>query len=260
MTRVSAIVICVNEEPKLGRCLASLSWVDELIVVDSGSTDRSVAIARAHGAIVHERPWPGYVEQKRFAFAQAAGEWVVSLDADEEMEPALIGEIQDALSAAGPEIDGFVMPRRAHYLGRWIGHGEWYPDDKLRVFRRTRAACVGEDVHERFIVPGRTVRLAGHILHYSCDGIEDHVWKADRYSTLLAASRHRGGERFSVGALLWQPVRRFLRGYVRARGFRDGVHGLLIAAMAAFYVFLTHAKLLQLELARDRERWPPPPP
>jgi glycosyltransferase involved in cell wall biosynthesis len=249
---VSAIVVCLNEEPKIGRCLASLAWADELVVVDGGSTDRTVPIAQTHGAIVHANRWPGYAAQKNFALARATGEWVVSLDADEELEPRLVQEIRAALTTCSAEVDGFVMPRQTRYLGKWIRHGEWYPDEKLRVFRRARAVCTNEDVHERFTVPGRTIRLSGHILHYSHDDITHHVRKLDRYASLAAVSRHRSGGRFSLGRLLSEPLRRAFRGYVWRRGFLDGTQGLIISALTAVYVFLIHAKLFELEILRDR--------
>lgn len=258
MPRVSAIVICLNEERKIGRCLASLAWVDELVVVDGGSTDRTVPIARTHGASVHTNPWPGFAAQKTFALAQATGDWVVSLDADEELEPRLVQEIQTALASCPPDVDGLVIPRKTRYLGRWITHGEWYPDDKLRVFRRDRGACTADEVHERFTVPGRTIRLSGHILHYSHDDIAHHVRKVDQYAGLVAATRRRGGARFSPGRLLSDPIRRAVRGYVWRRGFLDGTPGLIICVLTALYVFLIHAKLYELELSRDGYIQPAP--
>jgi glycosyltransferase involved in cell wall biosynthesis len=249
--RVSAIVICLNEERKIGRCLASLGWVDELVVVDGGSTDRTVSIARSLGATVHTNPWPGFAAQKTFALAQATGDWVVSLDADEELEPGLAHQIQTTLAGCPPDVDGLVMPRKTRYLGRWITHGEWYPDEKLRVFRRTRGACTNDEVHERFTVPGRTLRLSGHILHYSHDDVAHHVRKADLYAGLVAATRRRAGARFSPGRLLSDPIRRAVRGYVWRRGFLDGTQGLIISALTALYVFLIHAKLFELELSQD---------
>ena len=258
MSRVSAIVICLNEEQKIGRCLASLAWVDELVVVDGGSTDQTVSIARTHGATVHANRWPGYAAQKAFALARATADWVVSLDADEELEPRLVQEIQAALATCGQDVDGFVMPRQTRYLGRWIRHGEWYPDDKLRVFRRARAACTNDEVHERFTVPGRTIRLSGHILHYSHDDVAHHVRKADRYASLVASSRRRAGARFSLGRLLSEPLHRAFHGYVWRRGFLDGTQGLIICALTALYVFLIHAKLFELELSRDGHTPPAP--
>ena len=258
MPRVSAIVICLNEERKIGRCLASLGWVDELVVVDGGSKDQTVAIARSHGATVHTNAWPGFSAQKTFALARATGDWVVSLDADEELEPGLVQEIQAALGSCPPDVDGLVMPRKTRYLGRWITHGEWYPDEKLRVFRRARAACTNDAVHERFTVSGRTLRLSGHILHYSHDDVAHHVRKADRYAGLVAATRRRAGARFSLARLLSDPLRRAVRGYVWRRGFLDGTQGLIICALTAMYVFLIHAKLYELELSRDGYTEPAP--
>ena len=257
--RVSAIVICLNEERKIDRCLASLAWVDELVVVDAGSTDRTVAIARTHGATVHTNPWPGFAAQRTFALAQVTGDWVISLDADEELEPGLVHEIRMALARCPAEIDGLVMPRKTRYLGRWITHGEWYPDDKLRVFRRTRGACTTEEVHEIFTVPGRTLRLSGHILHYSHDDIAHHVRKVDQYAGLAAAARHRAGVRSSLGRLLSDPIRRALRAYVWRRGFLDGTAGLIISVLTGLYVFLIHARLFELELSPAERARPAPP-
>jgi glycosyltransferase involved in cell wall biosynthesis len=256
--RVSAIVICLNEQRKIGRCLASLAWVDELVVVDGGSTDQTVSIARSHGATVHTNPWPGFSAQKTFALARATGDWVISLDADEELEPGLVQGIQTALASCPPDVDGLVMPRKTRYLGRWITHGEWYPDDKLRVFRRALAACTSDEVHERFTVPGRTIRLSGHILHYSHDDVAHHVRKVDRYAGLVAATRRRAGARFSLARLLSDPIRRAVRGYVWRRGFLDGTPGLIISVLTALYVFLIHAKLFELELSRDGYTEPTP--
>jgi glycosyltransferase involved in cell wall biosynthesis len=256
--RVSAIVICLNEERRIGRCLASLAWIDELVVVDGGSTDRTVPIAESLGATVHANRWPGYAAQKTFALTRATGEWIVSLDADEELEPSLAQEIQAALATSGQDVDGFVMPRKTRYLGRWIKHGEWYPDDKLRVFRRARAACTNDDVHERFTVSGRTIRLSGHILHYSHDDVGHHIRKVERYASLVAASRHRAGARFSLGRLLSEPLRRALHAYVWRRGFLDGTQGLIISTVTALYEFLIHAKLFELELSQDRHTQPAP--
>ena len=258
MPRVSAIVICLNEERKIGRCLASLAWVDELVVVDGGSTDRTVPIARTHGATVHTNPWPGRARRSSGPRSQATGDWVVSLDADEELEPRLVHEIRTALASCPPDVDGLVIPRKTRYLGRWITHGEWYPDDKLRVFRRDRGACTADEVHERFTVPGRTIRLSGHILHYSHDDIAHHVRKVDQYAGLVAATRRRGGARFSPGRLLSDPIRRAVRGYVWRRGFLDGTPGLIICVLTALYVFLIHAKLYELELSRDGYIQPAP--
>jgi glycosyltransferase involved in cell wall biosynthesis len=257
--RVSAIVICLNEERKIDRCLASLAWVDELVVVDAGSTDRTAAIARARGATVHTNAWPGFAAQRTFALAQVTGDWVISLDADEELEPGLVQEIRAALAGCPPHVDGLVMPRKTRYLGRWITHGEWYPDDKLRVFRRARGTCTTEEVHEIFTVPGRTLRLSGHILHYSHDDIAHHVRKVDQYAGLAAAARHRAGVRSSLGRLFSDPIRRALRAYVWRRGFLDGTEGLIISVLTGLYVFLIHARMFELELSPAERARPAPP-
>lgn len=243
---VSAIVITQNEERNLRRCLESLRWVDEIVLVDALSTDATVGIAREYGAAVHSRPWPGYAAQKRFALDRAHGEWVISLDADEELEPGLIEEIREALGTAPRDVDGFSMPRKCRYLGEWIRHGEWYPDRKVRLVRRSKSHIAGEHVHEAFIVEGRVRPLDGHILHYSFDGIVDHALRMRRYAALMAKDRIRAGARFSAARMIGEPFSRSFRNYVVLGGYRDGYRGLIITLMLYYYVLRQHIELLKL--------------
>ncbi len=251
---VSACIIAFNEEDRLGPCLDSLRWVDEVVVVDSLSSDRTAELARERGATVIQRPFPGHVEQKNFAAEQAGSEWIVSLDADERLSPALQVELQAALAAAPADVVGYSMPRLTFYLGRWIRHGGWYPDRKLRAWRRGRARWGGRNPHDRVEVlgEGRVVALQGDIEHHSYRDLADHLQKMNSYTTIMARERHREGERFRVWRLLLSPPARFVRHYLLKAGFLDGLPGLVVAVLAAFYVLQRHLKLWELERSGAR--------
>ncbi|MFC1680619.1 glycosyltransferase family 2 protein [Pseudomonadota bacterium] len=246
---VSGIVIAQNEEHNIARCLNSLRWVDQLIVIDAMSFDNTVPIARAFGADVYVREWPGYVAQQRYALSKAEGTWVISLDADEELEPGLVEEIQAALSNVSSEISGFDMPRKCLYLGKWIRHGEWYPDRKLRLIRRSKGRVIGENPHYGFSVIGNVGSLDGHILHYSYVGVIDHFRRMQRYSTLMAENMYRTGVRWSVRQMILEPATRAVRNYVQLAGYRDGYQGILISIFIFYYVFRKHFELCRLQRA-----------
>ncbi len=239
--KISATIIACNEERRIARAIESLRCCDEIVVVDSGSTDRTVEIAQQLGARVIESPWPGYAKQKNLAAAQAANDWILSLDADEALSEALEAEIWQ-LRKKGPEFDAYTMPRMAQYVGRWILHSGWYPDRKIRLYDRRQATWVGEFVHESVEARGAVGHLKSNILHYTYDSISEHVRTLDSYTTLAAqevVSRHQG---VAWRDLLFEPAWTFLRTYVLQRGFLDGPEGLMIAYMAALYTFLKYAK------------------
>jgi glycosyltransferase involved in cell wall biosynthesis len=239
--KISATLITCNEERRIARAIESLRCCDEIVVVDSGSTDRTVEIAQQLNARVIESPWPGYAKQKNLAAAQAANDWILSLDADEALSEALEAEIWQ-LRKKGPEFDAYTMPRMAQYVGRWILHSGWYPDRKIRLYDRRKANWVGEFVHESVEFHGAVGHLKSNILHYTYDSISEHVRTLDSYTTLAAqeiVSRH---ERVGWRSLLFEPAWTFLHTYVVQRGFLDGPEGLMIAYMAALYTFLKYAK------------------
>jgi len=242
--KISATIITLNEERNLPRALESLDCVDEVVLVDSGSTDRTCEIACRHGARVLTNPWPGYAAQKNFAAAQASHDWILSLDADEALSEPLSAAVT-RLRQQGPQAAAYGMPRRAQYLGRWILHSGWYPDEKVRLYDRTRARWSGDYVHESVQVDGAVGRLDGDLLHYTCDSLSQHLRTLDRYTTLAAAELRASGRRAGPARLLLAPPWTFLRTYVLQQGFRDGRQGLLISAMAAWYVFLKWAKTLE---------------
>ncbi|MFN3324158.1 MAG: glycosyltransferase family 2 protein [Bryobacteraceae bacterium] len=239
--RISATIITFNEERNIARAIESLRCCDEIVVVDSGSTDRTVEIAQKLGARVVESEWKGYAAQKNFASAAAANDWVLSIDADEALSEALEGEIWQ-IKKSGPSCDGYTMPRMAQYLGRWILHSGWYPDRKVRLFDRRKARWEGRYVHESVQVDGRVGHLESNLLHYTCGSLSEHLKTMDRYTTLSAEHLVWQGRRIGWAHLLLDPPWTFFRTYVLKRGFLDGPEGLAIAYMAALYNFLKYAK------------------
>ncbi len=245
---IAAIVVCFNEEDNIGRCLASLSWCDEIVVVDAFSTDRTVEIARRHTDRVIQRRWAGYRDQKSFAHSQATKEWVFLVDSDEEVSPELKAEIDDALGRAGGGTDAFAVPRLVYYLGRWWRRGGWYPDYDIRIFRRDRARWGGMDPHEKILVDGGVRRLRHPLLHYSYRNVADHWKRINRFTGISAAEQKSENRSWRMSDSLLRPAFRFFRSYVWKRGLLEGFPGFFVAATAAMYVFLKYAKLRELEL------------
>jgi glycosyltransferase involved in cell wall biosynthesis len=254
---ISAVLITLNEERRLARALESLAGVaDEILVVDSGSTDRTLDIAAEHRARVLSHPWEGYSGQKNFAASQATYPWILSLDADEVVTPELAVQLRE-LKAHGPGgAAGFRMPRLAWYRGRWIRHSGWYPDLKLRLYDRRRGRWIGDYVHERVEVDGPVRDLRGDLQHFTCDSLAEHFRTTDRYTTLAAQEAYANSVGTAsilpraVAMTVLAPPWKFLETYFFRHGFRDGVPGLVIAGMAAFYVFWKYSKLC--EMLRDR--------
>jgi glycosyltransferase involved in cell wall biosynthesis len=249
--KLSVTVIVRNEAAEIGAALDSVRWADEIVVVDSGSTDDTVAIARQYTTHVIEREWPGYVGQKNYAASVASNDWILSLDADERVTPALAGEIQ-AVLASTPAEKGFRIPRVTWHLGRWIRSTDWFPDHQLRLYDRRVSEWTGRYVHESVSVRGPVGRLRGELQHYAYHDISDHLETIDRYSSLAARQMHEAGRRTGAVPIAGYAAGAFIRNYVVRRGIRDGAVGFLVSAMNAYYVFLKYAKLWELQRTGQR--------
>jgi glycosyltransferase involved in cell wall biosynthesis len=249
MARFSVAVVVLNEEERLRACLESVVWADELVVVDAGSSDKTVAIAREFTDRVFFRAWDGYGAQKNFALGQCREDWVLSLDADERVSDTLREEIQTILRGGVGEV-GFYLPRRNMFQGRWVRHGGLYPDWQLRLFRSGRGAFVERAVHESVRVDGPTGRLRAPLVHESYRSIGDAVARLNRYSDLAASELARAGRGGSLVDLLVRPVWRFVSMYLLRAGFLDGWRGLVLAGLHAHYVFLRAAKVRERRWGR----------
>jgi glycosyltransferase involved in cell wall biosynthesis len=250
--KLSVTVITKNEAANITAALESVRWADEIVVVDSESTDETVALARTRTDRVVVRPWSGYVAQKNFAASLASHDWVLSLDADERVTPALAQEIQATL--ASPAHQAYRMPRVTWHLGRWIRTTDWYPDDQLRLYDRRRGRWTGQYVHEAVTVDGSVGRLRGEIEHFAYRDISEHLETIDRYTTYAARQMKESGRHAGLLQIAGHPPLAFLRNYIARGGIRDGVPGLIISSLNAYYVFLKFAKLRELQSTGDPQQ------
>lgn len=245
---VSVCIITYNEEANLPRCVASVDFADEIVVVDSCSTDRTVALAAAAGCRVIEQPFLGYAAQKNVAVQAAAHQWVLCLDADEWLLPGAGTVIREALAARRPEVAGYALNRHTYYLGDWVNHGGWWPEYRLRLYDRQRGEWVDDGLHEHVALNGAVARLEVEVGHLSYRDITHHLSKVNTYTSIRAEhwqARHRA----SVGwlELIGRPLGRFCRMFILKGGWREGYRGLIIASIGAFYVFAKYAKLWELQ-------------
>ena len=241
--KISATVITLNEEENLAAAIESLTFADEIVVVDSESSDGTVEIARRYTNRVITQQFLGYAQQKNLAAEHATHDWVFNLDADERVTPDLAQEIMTLKQAQSLDSAAFEMPRRVQYLGRWIRHSGWYPDYKIRLYNRKQANWQGDYVHESVRTNGRVDKLRGDILHYTVRDASEHHLRIDRYTTLAAEEAFARGKRATLVNLALSPPATFIKTYLFKRGFLDGLPGLAIAFFAAHYVFLKHLKL-----------------
>lgn len=246
---ITAFIVCCNEEAHIERCLQSVAWCEEIIVVDSGSTDKTLEICKKFTSQIFHREWTGYVEQKQFALSQCTGEWILNLDADEEISPELKEEVQQVLARdklGKVKENGFFISRVVFYLGRWWRKGGWYPEYRLRFARRHKTSWAGTDPHEKAIVEGPTGKLKGELLHYTYKNITDQIARLNRYSSTAAQQLYVKGKKASVSKLIGRPLARFFKFYILKRGYRDGVAGFIVALLETYYVFLKYVKLWEL--------------
>ena len=247
MPPISAVIIAHNEAESIARALGSLSCADELLVVDSGSTDATQEIAAGLHARVLAHSWPGYAAQKNYALEQARYDWILSLDADEELDPRAQAAVR-AWKTSGPRanVAAYRFARRARFLGRWIRHAGWYPDYKVRLFDRRHGRWEGAYVHEAVQVTGLVETLPGEILHYTCDSLDEFEKRIEGYAELGAREMFERGERPGALLRLLAPPWRFVHAYVLRLGFLDGHQGFLIARTEAHYVRKKFSRLAEL--------------
>lgn len=243
MATLTVVTLTLNEEANIGPCLESVRWADELIVVDSGSADRTVEIAAQYTQFLYTITWEGYGAARNFALTRATGDWILWLDADERVTPELASEIHEILAADPPDIAGFAIARRAYFLGSWIRHSGWYPGRVTRLFRRGAGHFTESRVHEQLRVEGRIGRTHNDLLHYTDPDLQHYLHKLNRYTSLAAEDMDTAGRRSSLWDLLVRPPFQFVKMYVLRRGFLDGREGFVLAVLSAAYVFVKYAKL-----------------
>lgn len=243
---VTVTIITLNESRHIAAAIDSAAWADEILVVDSGSTDDTVSIAAGKGVRVMSRTWPGYVDQKNYAASVAANDWIFSLDADERVTPALAAEVR-AIVDGSPAERAFRVPRVTFYLGRWVRTTDFYPDYQTRLYDRRTARWQGRYVHESVAADGPVGQLKNELEHYSYRDLSDHLDRINQYSTLAARQMYESGRRASPIDLLLHPPAAFVRNYVLRGGFADGMAGLTISLVNAYSVLLKFAKLWELQ-------------
>lgn len=247
MAAVSVVVITKDEEKNIRDALVSASFADETIVLDSFSTDGTVDICREFTDKVFQEEWRGFSGQKQRAVELAGNDWVFVLDADERITPALSEEIKK-LVEAGPDKPGYYCPRRNHFMGMEIRHGGWYPDYSVRLFDRRHGRFQDRAVHEAVKLDGEPGYLKNTMLHFTYDSVSDYLRRMDKYSTLAAKEMQKGGRRAKISDLLLRPHMTFIKMYLLKGGFRDGIHGLLLAGLYSYYTFSKYAKLMEIGL------------
>lgn len=247
-TPVSVYVLTTNNRWTIERCLKSLTWAEELVIVDSFSEDGTYEVCQKYTEKVYRRKWTGHRDQYQYAADLTTHEWIMFVDADEEIPPELAEEIQKEVDGGG-EFDGYFVYRRTYYLGRWIRYGGWYPDGEIRLYRRKKGRWEG-GLHAKLVVDGKIGFLKNQYLHYTYRNISDQIQTIDRYSKIAAEDLFQKGGKFSLFRLLFHPPYRFIKEYLFKTGFRDGLPGLIIIVSTMFYVFIKYAKLWELQLEK----------
>lgn len=245
---ISVTIITYNEEANISAALESVKWASEIIVVDSGSTDNTTTLARQFTKNVITNPWPGYALQKQFATEQATNDWILSIDADEQVTPSLAKEIQKVINDPNNQYDGFYISRQNYYLKKAIYHSGWAPDYQLRLYRRTKGHWKGNFVHESVTLDGKAGKLQAKLDHYSIQSLSAHHERLNRYTTLAANELSSRGKSVKTVDLLIRPIMAGFRSYIWRLGILDGVAGIIIAYFAAYYVFLKYAKAWESKL------------
>jgi glycosyltransferase involved in cell wall biosynthesis len=259
MATLSVVVITLNEEEKIDRCLASLTWADEIIVVDSFSSDATVQRARRYTSKVYQHEYTGSTRQMERGIQYASGDWILFVDADEVVSPELAGEIQQVLRSPGETV-GYEIPRKPSAFGKWIEHGGWFPDYQFRFFQKKSYIVNHAEVHGGYSTRGPRGRLRGYVYHYTYDGIADYLSRMNDYTSLEIANRlrDRPGAAAAWYNLFLSPISHFFRMFILRKGYRDGMHGFVLAAMDATYALALYAKLWEYRMRQKSGASLPP--
>lgn len=254
--RCTVTVIALNEERNIRECLQSVAWADEIVLVDSGSTDRTVELARAFTDRVFSNPWPGWKAQKNHAISKASYDWIFSIDSDERVSPELRDRILKELIQ--PAHAGYSFPRRNYFLGKWMAHGGWHPDSVLRLFRKDCGAFGGYDPHDRvFLSSGTEGYIPEPIIHYTYTSFKQYIGKQFPYADAAARESLNAGRRASAAHVLLKPLWKFLEVYLWKRGFLDGAHGVVSALGSSYAAYLKQARMWEMERERAAGRSQP---
>ena len=245
MPKLSVLIITLNEEKNICRCLESVKWADEIIVIDSYSQDQTVKIAREFTDKIYIEKWQGFAATKNFGLEKTSNEWILWIDADEEVPPELAKEIQESIKSG--DFDGYQIPRKANFLGRWIIHSGWYPGYVLRLIKQDFAHFPEKSVHEYLEPPSKTGKLNTPILHYTDPNVNHYFNKLNRYTSLAAEELISRDKKFHFSDLLFRPLHITLKMYILKLGFLDGFQGFLLAVFSGYYVFIKYAKLWELQ-------------
>ena len=239
---VSVYVLTTNNRRTVEQCLKSLSWAEELVIVDSFSQDGTYEICKPYTHKLFQRKWTGHRDQYQYAADLTTRDWIMFVDADEEIPPELAEEMRTELKGRAKEFDGYFVYRRTYYLGRWIRYGGWYPDGEIRLYRRDKGRWEG-GLHAKLVVDGKVGVLKNQYFHYTYGNISDQIQTIDRYSKTAAKDMVNNSKPFRLVNLLFSPPFRFSKDYILKLGFLDGIPGLIIAVSTAYYAFIKHAKL-----------------
>lgn len=244
MPRVSVTIIALNEEAKIRDCLESVSWADEVLVSDSGSTDRTVEICKEYGARVYSDEWLGFGRQKNLVGDRASGDWILNIDADERVSPDLKDEILRVVGSDGSA--GYLVPRKNFFGSKWIRHCGWWPDYNLRLYRKGAGRFIDRYVHERVVVNGRTERLSNPLVHMTYRDVSDYLKRMEKYSSLAAEEMLNSGRVAGLADIFFRPTFTFFKMYVLRRGFLDGTAGVVLSILYASYTLAKYAKLWEM--------------
>ncbi|MBS1517488.1 MAG: glycosyltransferase family 2 protein [Bacteroidetes bacterium] len=251
MKKISGIIICRNEEKNIEDCLKSIQWCDEIILVDSLSSDKTVELAGKYTSNVFLNEWKGFSEQRKFALDKARYEWIFSIDADERCTEELAVEIRSILDKES-RVKGYFVPRKSFFLGKWIKHCGWYPDHQMRFFLKGSVSITDRLVHEGYKVTGETAELKNDILHYTVRSVSEYAEKINHYSTLSAMEK-ANEKKISMGYLLYKPILEFKKKFFFQQGFRDGIYGLMVSYFHMFTKALTYMKILEMQNKKKDE-------